>query len=335
MYQIRRIYDLAEAAGLLEDNHLYPPERTDYTIGVYDGIRLIATGSLTGNIINCLATQAEYANEGIINTVVSDLLTEAQERGIFHLFLFTKPENQKKMESLGFKYVARGGDHVVLLEQGLGGIESYKDELREYRAKNGFVAGSIVMNLNPLTNGHLYLIKKASEQCDRLFIFVVEEDLSYFPFEIRMKLIKEETQEMKNITLLPSGKYIISAITFPSYFLKKADVALAQASLDVNIFANHIAPSLNITKRFAGQEPYCELTSIYNQCMREILPKAGVEFHEIERLKADGRYISASYVRQLASLDRFEEIKRFVPESTYRYLTSEQGRELIQAHILP
>ena len=40
--------------------------------------------------------------------------------------------------------------------------------------------GAVVMNCNPLTLGHRYLIEQALKQCDYLMIFVVQEDKSFF-----------------------------------------------------------------------------------------------------------------------------------------------------------
>ena len=63
------------------------------------------------------------------------------------------------------------------------------------------------MNCNPFTLGHRYLIEQASEKVDHLYVFVVEEDKSFFPFSDRIGLVKKGTADLKNITVKPSGKY--------------------------------------------------------------------------------------------------------------------------------
>ena len=78
------------------------------------------------------------------------------------------------------------------------------------------------MNCNPFTKGHLYLIEKASAESDHLFILIVEEDKSVFPFEKRMELVKRGTEHLDNIDVIPGGSYTISSATFPSYFAKEA-----------------------------------------------------------------------------------------------------------------
>ncbi|MGI5892544.1 MAG: [citrate (pro-3S)-lyase] ligase [Bacillota bacterium] len=319
MYSLKRIFNIDEAKDLLLESGLDVPQNTDYTVGLYDAKKLIAVGSLSGNVIMGLATSPLYRGEGLIGTIISDLIDKASERNIYDLLLFTKPENAPQMENLGFCTIGSGNNCVILMERGPNGIEKYKKELMKEKFPAG-QSGAIVMNLNPLTNGHLYLISKALENCDALYIFVVEEDRSVFPFKARIEILQETLNNHPKIKILASGRYIISGATFPSYFLKQADLAPAQAALDIDIFARHIAPTLGIVKRFAGHEPFCSLTSIYNDFMRKILPEAGIEFCEIERLAKDGQYISASAVRKLVEENRFDEIKDMVPTPTFAYI---------------
>lgn len=46
-----------------------------------------------------------------------------------------------------------------------------------------------MMNANPFTNGHRYLIQQAAAQCDWLHLFLVKEDSSRFPYEDRLDLV--------------------------------------------------------------------------------------------------------------------------------------------------
>ncbi len=319
MYCLRRIFDILEAKELIEKAGLNFSTNLDYSVGLYDQDRLIATGSLAGKVIMCLATLEEYRGEGLITTIISDLISYAAQQDKFHLFLYTKPDNRRQMESLGFQLIGCGGEYAVLMERGFPGIELYKKNLQQERMP-AIVAGAIVMNLNPLTKGHLYLIEQALECCDALYVFVVQEDRSRFPFKDRISLLRQAVGDHPKIKVLPSGEYMISSATFPSYFLKAQEHARAQIMLDVDVFVRHIAPVLGIAKRFAGHEPYCALTRASNDRMREMLPPAGIEFCEIERLGSEGSYISASRVRKLIDEKRWEELKRLVPEITCRYI---------------
>lgn len=183
--------------------------------------------------------------------------------------------------------------------------------------------GSIVMNCNPFTLGHQYLVEYAASQVDYLYIFVVEEDKSYFSFNDRIELVKLGTAHLKNVKVLPSGQFIISSSTFSEYF-DKANLSgsVIDTSLDVETFANEIAPFLNITVRFVGEEPLDPITAQYNQSMKSILPKYGIELCEIPRKKHEENVISASLVRKLLETQNWSEIKELVPESTYLFLQS-------------
>jgi len=183
------------------------------------------------------------------------------------------------------------------------------------------VFGSIVMNCNPFTKGHRYLIDQALTQCDYLVIFVVEEDKSIFPFEDRFRLVAEGTEDLENVIIIPSGRFIISSLTFSEYFNKsELQERVVDTSMDVLLYVREIAPCLNIKKRFAGEEPFDAVTRQYNESMKHILPEYGMEFVEIPRVGVSGEVISASRVRALLEKKEFEAIKQIVPETTYQYL---------------
>ena len=181
------------------------------------------------------------------------------------------------------------------------------------------------MNANPFTNGHRYLVEKAARENDVVHLFVLSEDLSHYPGSVRLALVKAGIAPLKNVYVHPTGDYIISAATFPSYFLREDDdVTTIQARLDARIFKEHIAPALGITKRYVGHEPYSAATAIYNNALQQEF--AGTPQLEIvERLRADGEYISASRVRELIANGNLEAVRPLVPPTTFAYL---QGGEL-------
>lgn len=207
----------------------------------------------------------------------------------------------------------------------------YIDSIRTYKkGDNSSRNGSIVMNCNPFTLGHRYLIEYAASRVDYLYIFVVEENKSYFPFEDRYKLVQQGTADLPNVVVLPSGNFIISAVTFPGYFYKDdLKETKIDCSNDLNVFAQYIAPALNIKVRFAGEEPLDPVTKQYNEGMSEILPQHGMEFCEIPRKKDDEGVgvISASRVRKCLEAGKMEELKPLVPQTTYNYLVKRYKRE--------
>lgn len=182
--------------------------------------------------------------------------------------------------------------------------------------------GAVVMNCNPFTLGHRYLIEQALSQCDYLAVFVVQEDQSIFPFEDRISLVDACTSDLKNVVVIPSGRFIISSLTFSEYFNKsEMQDRVVDSSMDVTLFAREIAPCLHITKRFAGEEPFDTVTRQYNDTMKRILPEYGIEFVEIPRKESNGEAISASHVRELLEKKDFDGIRPLVPEPTFDYLT--------------
>lgn len=198
-------------------------------------------------------------------------------------------------------------------------LKKYLAEISAYRPRTG----AIVMNCNPFTLGHRYLIEYAASRAEHLYIFAVEEDKSFFPFADRIELIRKGVADLKNVTVLPSGKFIISSLTFREYFGKaELQDKKIDASLDVQIFGQYIAPALGINVRFAGEEPFDKVTLQYNEQMKRILPSFGIEFVEVPRKEEGGAAISASRVRALLKEKKFEEIKALVPNTTYEYLVN-------------
>jgi [citrate (pro-3S)-lyase] ligase len=188
--------------------------------------------------------------------------------------------------------------------------------------------GAIVMNCNPFTLGHRYLIEQSAQKVARLFIFVVEEDKSLFPFADRIDLVRRGVTDIPNVTIVPSGKFIISSLTFTDYFGKSElqDRAI-DPSMDVKLFGQFIAPKMGINIRFAGEEPLDKVTRQYNDAMRSILPQYGVKFEAIPRKESEGEPVSASRVRKLLETKDFGAIAKLVPETTLAYLKEKFGDE--------
>ena len=201
-------------------------------------------------------------------------------------------------------------------------LHDYKNKLKAfYQRTISPQIGAIVMNCNPFTLGHRYLVEQALKSCDHLIVFVVEEDKSVFPFAERIELARRNLADLKNVSVICSGQFIISSRTFKDYFNKESlQEHKIDTSLDVTIFGKEIAPCLNISIRFAGEEPLDNVTQQYNESMARILPQYGVKFIEIPRMKYNGKPISASEVRRLAETSQFDRLKNLVPPLTLRYL---------------
>ena len=320
----KQVDALLEQEGIRRDGNL------DYTCGLFDeDWRLAATGSCFGNTIRCLAVDRDRQGEGLLNQIVTHLMEVQAERGNTHLFLYTKPQSAKFFGDLGFYEIARVENSLVFMENRRRGFSDYCAALGETRSERRSAA--VVMNANPFTLGHLHLVERAAAENDALHLFVLSEEAGPIPFAVRRKLVHEGVAHLPNVICHDSGPYIISSATFPSYFLKDADTVIrTHAALDLEVFGK-IAPCLNITRRYVGEERASRVTALYNETMVSRLPELGVECRVIPRLERDGAPVSASTVRKYIHDGRPEDIRSLVPESTWSYFTSPEAQPVIAA----
>lgn len=258
---------------------------------------VVAAGSRQGPVLKCIGVSGAHQGEGLAATVVSELVSDGIRSGFSHLFVFTKPSNRAIFDDLGFFPMVQTAD-VLLMENRRGGVAKFVESL-ECPVKEG-VIGAVVVNCNPFTKGHQYLMETAASQCDFLHIFVLSAEKSLFPAPLRLEMVKRGAAHLKNAAVHPTGDYLISAATFPDYFLKdRARVDDVKCELDLAIFARCFAKPLNITRRYVGTEPLSPVTNRYNEAMKSYLPRQGVQVIEILRREAQGAPISATRVRAL------------------------------------
>lgn len=311
------------------DKHDVVYDNPDKTFIIRDNGKIIATGSASGNILKYFFSDDEYQGQGTMSIIYNSLLNYLMESNIPSYFVFTTPYNKLIFESLGLKEVY-STNRVALFEGGFYNyrkwIDKVKSSIREKQGKRG----AMVVNCNPMTLGHKYVIEKALENVDDLLVFVVEEDKSIFPFMDRFSILKNELFNNDKITLIEGGPYIISQGTFPTYFIKKKDDMLdIYTKLDGSIFADKIAKDLEIDIRFFGSEPTDLVTLAYNNSMKEILGRRDIEVKIFERKALDDTVISASRVRKLIKEDKIEESYKYLPNSTIDYLKSDKGKVII------
>ena len=294
-----------------------------YTIQNSQG-DILAGAGLYRDVIKGVAVSEAARSEGLAAPLLSHLLAQAAAAGITCLKVFTKPENQAVFESLGFHELATS-PQAILMENARG-LEQYCTYLRSLPRKGR--CGVVVMNANPFTLGHRYLLQEASTQVDTLFVLPVKEDLSAFPYKERLQMIREGAPE--GCIVADGSEYQISAATFPTYFLKDlSDASEMQMRLDLDLFARHIAPALDAQVRFVGTEPADKLTARYNALMKEVLPQVV----EIPRLEQDGAVVSASAVRKALDGGSFFAAAALTPESTWPYLRAHLAQRALQAEL--
>ena len=316
--------------ALLEQEGIRRDANLDYTCGIFDeDWNLAATGSSFGSTLRCFAVDKSRQGEGLLNQVVSHLMERQAERGLFHLFVYTKCESAKFFRDLGFSEIARVENTLSFMENRSGGFAGYCRRLSQLKREGKSAA--IVMNATPFTLGHRALVERAAAENDTVHLFVLSEDASLVPFSVRWKLVTEGVADLKNVICHKSGPYIISAATFPSYFLKDEEAVIrGHARLDLALFGS-IAQALNVTARYVGEEPTSQVTGLYNRVMAESLPEMGIACTIVPRFEADGQIVSASTVRRAIHDGRLEDIRPWVPESTWRYFCSPEAEPVIRA----
>lgn len=322
-YTLDKVDKLLKQEGISRDANL------DYISAAYDDdYNVIATGSCFGNTLRCFAVSNEHQGEGLMNQVISHLIDVQYRRGNMHLFLYTKINSAKFFKDVGFHEIARVDGTLVFMENRANGFSKYLANLAE--TKTAGVCGAVVMNANPFTLGHQYLVETAASQCDTLHIFIVSEDASLVPFDVRKKLVLAGTSHLSNVICHDSGPYIISNATFPSYFLKdKASVIEGHAKLDLAVFKK-IAEAMSINVRFVGEEPNSQVTGIYNDIMQKELPAAGIKCVVVPRKQFNGVPISASTVRQYLKQKNFDGLKDLLPATSLNYFKSPEAAGVIE-----
>ena len=358
--QRQRIEAFLKRNGLRFDDMHYYAAITD------DDGEMIAGGGLKGNVIKCVAVDDAHKGEAIANTLISHLIAHANEEGHSNVMLFTKPKNRQLFESLSFRLLAEAPE-AVLMETGIGGICNTVEQLKKIK-KEGEVCkennqeckkeektnlnittpqhlnpstpqplttttplrGVVVMNCNPFTLGHRYLIEQAAKQVERLFVMVVREDCSLFAYAERKAMVEQGVAHLKNVTVIDGSEYAISQATFPTYFLKRLDDAAdTQMLLDLDLFRRHIAPALGTTVRFVGTEPTDQLTRRYNQLMHDVL----ADVRETARLEKEGNAVSASRVRKAMEQGDMSTIRQLVPPTTLPYIIAHLATQALQAEL--
>ena len=404
--------------AFLKRNGLRIDDMNYYAAMLDDDGEMIAGGGLKGNVIKCVAVDDAHKGEAIANTLVSHLISHANQEGYGCIKLFTKPKNRQLFESLSFRLLAEAPE-AILMETGIGGIsntvealkkikeesEKYKEYNKECKEDNKECkednkeckedskeckeeektnlntstsqhlntsylntttpqhlntsylntstpqhlntsylntstpqhlnttmqpTGCIVMNCNPFTLGHRYLIEQAAKQVERLYVMVVKEDCSLFAYTERKAMVEQGVADIENVSVIDGSDYAISRATFPTYFLKRLDDAAdTQMLLDLDLFRRHIAPALGATVRFVGTEPTDQLTRRYNQLMYEALK----DVREINRLEKDGNAVSASRVRKAMEEGDMNTIRQLVPPTTLPYIIAHLATQALQAEL--
>lgn len=333
--QSRQEYD--ELNRLLQEVKIKLDRNLDYILGLYTPEdELVATAGCFENTLRCLAVKPAWQNQGLLAPLVSAIMKQQFTRGYKQLFVYTKAENLAPLENLGFHLLQTAADGIIFMENQAHAFDTYLNKLLQESLEvdnsavsAGINAGAIVLNANPFTAGHLYLISQAAAEVDLLHLFIVSADHSIFPFNVRKELVRKGTASIKNLVYHDSGYYIVSTATFPAYFQPDSAAAVeSQAEIEAGIFCK-IAEKLKIGKRFLGTEPLSKTTAIYNRVLAEELQRNGLSCCIIPRKKIGSEIISASTVRRAIKEDNYAVLQEMLPPSTLEFLQSPAASPII------
>ncbi|MBS9334552.1 [citrate (pro-3S)-lyase] ligase [Fructobacillus sp. M1-13] len=298
-------------------------DQIDQTIGLFDEKnRLVGTGSIAGETIKYIAVEDEPNGPAgaRFNQLVSSLEASLAQSGHFHLFVFTKPTYEHSFAHVGFNTLAKTKQGLIL-EKGTPNIQSFREQLPK-KPNTAKRVAAVVLNANPFTKGHRYLVEQAAKENDWVYVFVVNQDVSLFTTKERLALVERGLSDVKNVCVANGGDYMVSYLSFPAYFIKDHDRAISyQTTLDAELFKEQIAGPLGIQVRYVGTEPDSPTTKRYNEALQAVLPKE-VLVKEVPRLtQADGKQaVSASSVRQAIKDNQFSSIVALVPKTTAHFI---------------
>ncbi|WP_051208031.1 adenylyltransferase/cytidyltransferase family protein [Butyrivibrio sp. AE3006] len=301
-------------------------------MGVYEFSALNAEKMRKGDLVICQSPMVENINESDMPNIISvkeafsstpDLQNHLYNSLWHHDYVINK-----KVAEILFDSILKYTDNLYSTDEERVAKQDYyipveADRCYRYlkRAadmmaipKNSNI-GAIVMNCNPFTKGHRYLVEEALKRVDFLYVFVVQEDKSRFRFDDRLRMAREGLKDLADkVCVLKSGSFIISKETFEQYFDKEYDVDYVEdMEYDLRVFCEVVCKYFNIIVRFVGEEPFDKVTSKYNETMKKLLPEYGIEVVEIPRVKSNDNIVSATRVR--AVLDNcFEELEALMPK---------------------
>ena len=285
----------AEVEAFLQGFDLLLDRDVDYTLVIRDGAQypaaqgapIVATCSKAKSVLKCFAVAEEFRGQGITAILISALIDKLFSQGIYHSFIFTKPAQAHVFEALNFKLIHSNAE-VALLENGIHNIHKALEQMKANYSLGDAEKAALVLNCYPFTLRHYDLIEEAAKNHQEVLVFIVEEDQSLLPFETRYDLICQGVAHLDNVKVVPSGEYIISFTTFPSYFIKEEEKRRrAHAELEASMFGKYFCKHFNIRKRYVGEEPDCSEAADYNDALQTVLPQYGVEVTRIPRVSSE------------------------------------------------
>lgn len=275
-----------------------------------------------------LVVAPDFRGEGLLGEIVTELMRLGREAGCEGFFIYTRPATSSAFENLGFKPLA-AHEKAVLLEHGNGLHRYLRERASLMRSGNN---AALVIGADPFTKGHEYLIERAAQGADTVYVFVAGEGRFLFPIEIRLELARRGVAHIPNAIATDIGPYRLNAATFPTYFLSPEDQPdRVRIELELDLFGRHIAPAFHIRTRVSGTEPLDPGARLYNQIMRQRLARWNVRLLEIERRKVGDLWINTKRVHKALAAGDMRSLAAYVPETTLAYLGTAEAAGFVRS----
>ena len=91
-------------------------EKIEYSVCILnDSYEIIATGSVTENIIKCIVVEPGKDSQQFFMTIISKLIQYEIGRGRKHIMIYAEPQRRAILEEFGF-YLIHQTDKIVFME---------------------------------------------------------------------------------------------------------------------------------------------------------------------------------------------------------------------------
>src|SRR5690554_6026105 len=129
----------------------------DYAIVLKDNNQIVGSCCKDKNVLKMIAIHPEYQQHNFVATLISEMQHVLFDQGYTHSFVFTPKKSKEIFISLNYHEIISVCD-VCLLEKGKQKIDDVIESIRKQINTNTSNNGAIVINGNPFTLGHQYLI---------------------------------------------------------------------------------------------------------------------------------------------------------------------------------
>lgn len=200
---------------------------------------------------------------------------------------------------------------------------------RKSKTKNGL----IYLAANPLTLGHEYLIQKALETVDVLYLGSNDSPKLSLSFDLRKQFLetieKKYSENGKKVIFFPVSKLKNSLVTFAPYLDKNLFKNKEYSFINEHNLTFDVMNVLKCLYRFFGTEPQDPITQNYLNEFIYLEKDKSIKSIIFPRLELNGQVVSSSYCRKLIKEKDFENLKYFVSKEIFEILKNYYKSDII------